>query len=215
VWRRARGSPLFDLCAGLGQGGRRRARTAEQDDDGCCDLKSGGTAAFPGQCVKARAPTGPREESKVVVRRRTRAERKLGQGAAMAARRSLGCDRCAGARQGKAVAFIGGARHAVKQQGARGTGCACWGACDSAGGWHERGPVRKRGGDTRGLGSNVARGACGLGMRASGCVVGSGPGRRGATAPTWPRVLGGAALCGTLGGVALCGGAKIQLQQGL
>jgi hypothetical protein len=53
VRRRARGSPWLDLCTGLGQGGRRRARTAEQDGGGRCDLKSGGTAAFPGQCVKA------------------------------------------------------------------------------------------------------------------------------------------------------------------
>jgi hypothetical protein len=41
-----------------------------------------------------------------------------------------------------------------------------------------------------GAGSNAARGACGLGMRASGRAAGTGPGpgRRGATAATWPCV---------------------------
>jgi hypothetical protein len=97
VWRRAGGSPWLDLCADLGQGGRRRARTAEQDGSGRCDLKSGGTTTFPGQCIKARAPAGPREESKVVVRRQTQAERKLGQAVAMAALRSLVCGWGAGA----------------------------------------------------------------------------------------------------------------------
>jgi hypothetical protein len=56
----------------------------------------------------------------VVVRHRTRAEGKLSQAAAMAARWSLVRSQGAGARMGKVVAFIGGACHAVKQQGARG-----------------------------------------------------------------------------------------------
>jgi hypothetical protein len=85
------GPPWLDLCACLGQGGRRLARAAEQDGVGRCDLNFGETAVYPEQCAMVRALGGPRESVRAVWGTGSERRGRFGSAATMAPQRSTVC----------------------------------------------------------------------------------------------------------------------------